>query len=792
MKTSASLILLLCVAQQLCGQCKPVYRVMPTQPPAADSNHFNRENYGASGGELSITTVSHYDDTTGTSDTITIHHYKDSAWVSYPPLYLSYNAYYSILRWNDRTLLSMQCSQFNNSVAPPGYGYTLLELRNGAWDSVPGSLVPTDSFQFVRYGVNQNGLYKLNIRLVRNTFNQYYHYAGIVSKYDSGTAAFNKVCDYISYSGPKLIGGVNRLLIAGIDTVNGIKTYGFAYIDGGTLNRNTDNRFTSSSYYYLDAANDHIYSIPYSASPLVLEYYTQLVSSRQTNAFPMKATGGTGVYDGKVVFVSFDQDENQYINVLCPGQTQWKSIVSQGSWYNQLPANSGFFYYDYGQKKVMVLDEGSLIEGYAFMDLDSNCTRDTAAEPLLKDWLVKATTSNYTVSARTDQDGRYQLFVVPGTYELSGPSKKSLCGPDSVVVSSINTTSNKNLPLLKPGFHDLRARLLNGFTVRWNDVTTYTALIENLGEPADSAFIEFNIDGKLSVVSADSAMSINGNKVNGQLKNLGYFDRRVVRVNAWIDTGTTKPDSIVCSNLMAYLYAPEKDSANNTDTVCQLVRYSYDPNHKTCDVDTLPVGIASRLTYTIEFQNEGNDDAHDVTITDLLSSYVNLETFQIIGASHPYSYTLNSNLLTITFKDIFLKPKKTNEPLSKGFFKYAITTRSGLKNKTLINNRAYIYFDLNQPVITNTSVVVVSDGSTGIDATAYIRNSTLSAYPNPSYGELNILTEIDEDVHIYNLEGRELMVTRPENGQVVIDISAWVPGIYFIRCGAASVKVIKE
>jgi uncharacterized repeat protein (TIGR01451 family) len=768
---------------------------MPKQPAPASSGYWLNENYTHSSKDLTITTV-RTKDTLGKADTIIINHWKDTAWIAYPKLFLKDHPSYYLMRSKDRIFLAGRFKQFNNNIAPSGYSYTLLEMRNGIWDSVPGGLDHDTINHFYAYTTTEDGIYKLKIHWVKNTFNQYSHIEGNVTFYDTVNGTFDSVANFISYgSNLRIKGGTNRLLISCIDSINGQKTHGFAYIEGGVTYRNTDSRFPAGHQYYIDPVDDHIYLIPYSGSSPILEYSNQFVSSRQTSKSTY-TTGGAGVYDGKIVYVTYDDDYNQHINVLCKNETQWKTIVRLSlTSSNQIFTNSGFYYYDYTRKKVMVLDEGSLIQGYAFIDLDSNCVRDTVNEPLVKDQIIMASSKDYKVGALTDSKGRYELFVTPATYKLSGPARTANCGPDTMVITGIGSDSTMNLPMIKPGFHDMKARLMNGFITRWNSIPTYEALIENVGEPYDSAYVEFNVDGKLDLRTLPNGFSaVSGNRVGGVLRNLGYFDKRRLFLSAWVDTATTKPDSIVCTDLLAYLYTSDKDSSNNTDTVCQKVVYSYDPNYISCSRDTIPVNVSSKLEYMIEFQNEGNDDAYDVVITDLLPSALSMETFEIIGASHPYTIAVEDNRLVITFKDIFLKPKKTDEAKSKGYFKYAISTKPGLKNWTLIKNTAYIYFDLNKPVITNTNVVFVSDGSpiTSISQPSVSKKGTLSAYPNPVKSELTISSDIEGDIFVYGLDGKLFTTLTPESGSATIDISEWPDGIYLVRCGAEYCKVVKQ
>ena len=65
---------------------------------------------------------------------------------------------------------------------------------------------------------------------------------------------------------------------------------------------------------------------------------------------------------------------------------------------------------------------------------------------------------------------------------------------------------------------------------------------------------------------------------------------------------------------------------------------------------------------------------------------------------------MKTGALLFTFNNILLPDSNTNEPASHGYVIYSIETDSGLFAGTMINNTADIYFDLNEPVITNTTL----------------------------------------------------------------------------------------
>lgn len=154
-------------------------------------------------------------------------------------------------------------------------------------------------------------------------------------------------------------------------------------------------------------------------------------------------------------------------------------------------------------------------------------------------------------------------------------------------------------------------------------------------------------------------------------------------------------------------WLPTENGNPFTESTCNPFFGSYDPNDKAA----IPVGIGQEhniqrnweLDYTIRFQNTGNDTAFLVVLRDTISDYLDLATFNMRGGSHDYTYTLNEEReLVITFQNIELPDSTTNLAESQGFVEYTISPKSDAPFGSVIENTAYIYFDHNPPIITNT------------------------------------------------------------------------------------------
>ncbi len=141
---------------------------------------------------------------------------------------------------------------------------------------------------------------------------------------------------------------------------------------------------------------------------------------------------------------------------------------------------------------------------------------------------------------------------------------------------------------------------------------------------------------------------------------------------------------------------------------CNPNNGSYDPNDK----QGFPTGYGSNhyirpeteLEYLIRFQNTGTDTAFTVVIRDTLSPWFDPLSVRPGASSHSYQFTLDgAGILIFDFQNILLPDSNVNEPASHGFVRYRVRPRSDVPLETDILNKAAIYFDFNEPVITNTT-----------------------------------------------------------------------------------------
>ncbi len=225
----------------------------------------------------------------------------------------------------------------------------------------------------------------------------------------------------------------------------------------------------------------------------------------------------------------------------------------------------------------------------------------------------------------------------------------------------------------------------------------------------------------------DSAVVDTGSLLlnRGQSKNIDFFYQDTAKMYQLVlapqdsiyhmATGLTgcKPTAANTN----FVYLPQTPHAFYLDTDCTQNTGSFDPNDK----QAYPLGQGSQniippnfaLAYTIRFQNTGTDTAFFVNIIDTLSPHLDFSTIVPGTSSHPYAFAFLSptdsgqQVIHFEFDPILLPDSGANQEGSNGYVKFLINMKPHIPLGTIIENKAAIYFDYNDPIITNTYVHTV-------------------------------------------------------------------------------------
>lgn len=234
---------------------------------------------------------------------------------------------------------------------------------------------------------------------------------------------------------------------------------------------------------------------------------------------------------------------------------------------------------------------------------------------------------------------------------------------------------------------------------------------------------------------------------------------------------------------------------NNSGSLLQILGNSYDPNDKNASTDYMneafPLGFLDAFTddalsYTIRFQNTGTAPAQNIFIIDTLSAQLDWSSFTLLEASHPVQVVnLGNGILRFEFNQIWLPDSTSNEPLSHGHLTYRIRENANNPLFSTIENTAYIYFDWNDPIVTNTTF----HENMWLDQIDELEGG-LSIFPNPAQTQISLGITEPTFIQIKDINGKIIFNERVEVGQT-IQVQALESGIYLIEGGIQKGKFIK-
>ena len=421
---------------------------------------------------------------------------------------------------------------------------------------------------------------------------------------------------------------------------------------------------------------------------------------------------------------------------------------------------------------------------HTFDDANKNCIQD-AGETAISNLKV-IVDNNYTIV--TDKKGLANFYLQPQSYEVTfdyNTDLYDLCKTNYTVNLGQNgDTLLLNVPVqIKKYCADMKIALSNSILRRCFS-NNFIGNISNEGNiSATQNHIVVNFDPSLMFESAS-------------LTVLDQNDTMVVLDAGLLEPGDTKffhlQMKVSCSAVLgqthcisAGLSASDKycDKFTQLFKECKANVGSYDPNDKAIFVNgnggQTNFEKTDRLEYQIRFQNTGTDTAFHVRIEDPIIAAFDIQSIRPIVASHPFRWRIADRKLIVDFDNIQLVDSFKNEALSHGFIKFAIELDSTVKDGDFVQNQALIYFDFNDPIITNNVVNEVGGTVSSKDLVTF----SLALSPNPTDHWVYILNKDIWDpnvqIKVFDSVGKSLFTGDiPENR--ALDLSAYPSGLYVV------------
>ena len=458
------------------------------------------------------------------------------------------------------------------------------------------------------------------------------------------------------------------------------------------------------------------------------------------------------------------------------------------------------------------------ISGRAYYDVNSNCVKDGSDTATRNIKVMLRSGGNLVGQAYTGGDGFYSFDNdTSGIYEVSADTSNIpfyvTCPANNLYTDTISTLDsfkyNNDFALRCKLGLDLAAHSVNGFPFRQASVTAVQIQAGDLSNfygahcaVGVSGTVIVNITGPAKYIAplggALSPSTVSGNLLTYNVADFGS-------VNFFTDFGiavqtdtTAQIGQQICFNVSVTPANGDNNPANNSLTFCTNVFGSFDPNEK----EVYPAGNTDTatkwLTYTIHFQNTGNAEAQNIHVDDTLDVNLDASTLELLAYSFQPKLSIKDRAVRFNFIGINLPDSTTNEPASKGYVQYRIRLKDNLPLGTHISNTAFIYFDFNPAVVTNTTSNTISTTVTGVTDLGF-RNADFGLSPNPSNNSITVNMDesmIGSNLTITDITGREVLHSAVliRNPQFAIrNLSA---GVYFVTLenehGKATKKLVKQ
>ena len=356
------------------------------------------------------------------------------------------------------------------------------------------------------------------------------------------------------------------------------------------------------------------------------------------------------------------------------------------------------------------------------------------------------------------------------------------------------------------------------------DIAAYSVASSMIFRPANNTIVDIHAGDLANFYRASCAQSVSGTvtvKLHGPISYIAPANGAVAPSNVsnniltWnvADFGTAdalndfnitiQTDTFAQSGQQACFevnvtpLAGDNDTSNNHIYYCFNIVNSYDPNDKTAypsgNIDT----TQEWLTYTVRFQNTGSAEAQHIYIVDTLDADVDAASFQLLSYSHQPNVQIKENIVRFNFPFINLPDSNTNEPGSHGYVQYKVKLKEDLPIGTAINNTAYIYFDFNPPVVTNTATntIAVEEDTVEVGIKGIQRDMGTVLYPNPANSQVTVSGNAPlYSITIYDIVGRIRLAQNVSGTSATIDISNLPSGLYVVGTGSSNkrLRLVKQ
>lgn len=443
------------------------------------------------------------------------------------------------------------------------------------------------------------------------------------------------------------------------------------------------------------------------------------------------------------------------------------------------------------------------ITGTLLFDVNTNgCDVNDGGSSNVRINITDGTESGATFS---NINGGYTFYTQAGNHELSVATENPTWFNVSPATASVdfvdnnNNTTTQNFCITPVGIHDdVEIVIVPTIPARPGFDAAYKIVYKNKGNTVatmnSGISLTYNDDLMDFLSSTQTVVAQNTGFLAFNVASLLPFESRsfeiVFTINPPTDQIPVNINDVLPFSAIINVSNNDENITDNSFTLNQIVVGSYDPNDITClegDIVS-PSEIGNYLHYNIRFENTGTAAAENIVVkTEINPDEFNINTLQLLNASHAVDARIRGNTIEFIFQGIFLETGGHGNVLLK------VKTKPSLQTGDLVKNKANIYFDYNFPILTNDAETVFQ----ALNNPDFETDNSIKIYPNPSNAVVNVKSNFNiKSIQLYDVQGRILQTNIIEENTTSLDITSKAKGIYFLKVitdrGIKVEKLLKE
>ncbi|MFT4536483.1 MAG: putative repeat protein (TIGR01451 family) [Saprospiraceae bacterium] len=436
---------------------------------------------------------------------------------------------------------------------------------------------------------------------------------------------------------------------------------------------------------------------------------------------------------------------------------------------------------------------GESITGTAFFDFNQDGIRDEVREAALSN--VSLHFDNNNDSLITSTNGFYQRFLQDGqSFDVNASSIESWMFTTAESYSIDSFIPDQSPNVFDFGYYPIEQSLgfssnLNASLFLCDRPFELSAFLRNTGTNVSNGYLKIVYTPELQL-SPDftefTSHDIDTRTVTVDFEDwYPYFTMNYKIPFIAPSANELSNEDIAITIQMIDIDGSQVETVVHEDNISLGLLCAYDPNDKLVSSTDKSGNIRineqdDELIYTIRFQNTGNFYAEDVRVTDIISEDLDLSTFTFLSSSHDVDITMREREVTFMFEDIFLIDSTASYLESQGYVSFSIKPYTVILGEEF-DNQANIFFDYNDPIVTNIAESVVYDPYLDIKEHNY--QGAIKIFPQPASELIHIdVSELTKGAWNYSLldiSGKTILDNvYATKSRVAIDISTLHNGVY--------------